>query len=862
MAAFDELLEKVPANTTVPMTVWQDRPPAAPPDAAPPTASAKIAYGEGASSANVTAAMQARLNRLYDALPENVRSSIQIVETPRTETPSREALQRAAETGAHKIALAPPPLAQPGLLGMAQTPQSALVAQGAGFVKIAGDLDAARKVARQSGLAISDEGIVTVVPEGEKVGASRSQFDTAPATARAKTGNDEAYEKLLASVPVAGSAESRQAGVPSFWVEPGVEPFSRSITQRLRDIGATLGDDALTGAAVTAGVLKGVVNVPLGVMQAAQTPEALMRPLQDMYQGLSDQFEELTGKRPVADFAGRLMGSTAAILYGARALGPVMALIMPRAVTGAWELLGAGGRTLATGAGVGATQFYEKGAEGEGRFGLEKFVHPRVIDAMGGGVFGALGGIIAKGVNFAMTRLAQSGQAEKFLPELEKTAAGIVRNTEKPLDDTLTHYARVERTASNKYGMRNAAGQQFEGFPAGVGAGEISAVEEGFAQAIEKAVAASPARGIANRPGTTSLASRVENILGLDKEKGRLAEWQAQMREYEEAVAKLPKGYEIAGPTYLAQLARQGKLPQAPAPFVPEPVTPEAYAAARTAINASLRGRGDAATKTQAKMLLGAIDEVAETAAASYGMNEREFLRRATAANKFYQENVAPLRQLFGGKTATEAKGRQNVPFEGTTPAEFFDKIVRMVDKNDVVLARDLGKVLGPQGKDNLKMMVAARALEMVDDPKNVSGAVKYIRDHEPVLRELLGRDEYTQLLGLGKIAQSVMKQAFTAEGEARRSFNPWARSLAPMLATYNLFQGQFLHAAGTMAALPAYHAAMRVLNNIHQGRAATPLIRKAASMDPESKEFVDFMRVIERKVRAGTAAAANVTQP
>lgn len=849
MTTYDELLAQVPSNPGPQLSVFAGQPPPVPPDVAPPQAAVK--FRPARPDVDITTLdprIVSRANELFDKMPEDLRSQVVISSGMRTRAKQEAAYER-YQVGAGGLAAKP---------GQSQHEDAGT---GGRALDFNGTPQAALKWLQTNGPSVGIE-----FPFGAKGDPAHAQLIEARAGRGGSTtdtpSNESAYERLLAQVPVAGSEESRRAALPSLDTEP--TPFS--VGQRLRDTGKLMLEDAETAAAVTTGVVKGVLKVPLGIAQAASDVTGVGKDqfikLQEMYQGLSDQFEEVTGKRPVANFAGELMGATAAILYGARALGPAMAPLMPRAVTGAWEMLGPVGRTTAVGVGLGATPFYEKGVEGEHRLGLERFVSPRVVDAVGGGIFGALGGIVLKGVNFAMTRLAQSGQAEKFLPELEKTAADITRNTERPLAETLSHYANVEKQGAVKYALRTATGRTFEGFPSGVGTAEVGA-PAGFDQAIQTALAASPARGIETRRNIQTLGHKVAELLGLNKEKGRLAEWQAQQKTYEEQIAKMGLARQGGFQMQLTpqQLQQAGvTLPPPPTPYVPEPVTAEAYAAARTAINATIRGTRDNAAKTQAKMMLYEIDKVAAEAAKDFGLSGAQFMRQAIAANKFYVENVAPLRQFFGGKMAAEAQGRANVPLEGMTPAQFFDKVVKMIETNDLTLVRDLAKVLGPGAKDNMKMMMTARALEKIDSPQNVSAAVKYIKDHEPVLRELLGRDEYTQLLGLGKIAQSVMKTALTEMGEAKRSYNPWSRSLAPILATYNLFQGQFLQAAGTMAALPAYHAAMRVLSNVHQGRAATPLIRRAAGMDPDSQAFNDLMRVIERRTQAsivvGTEAA------
>lgn len=648
-------------------------------------------------------------------------------------------------------------------------------------------------------------------------------------------------------------------------------PFSRSVGQRLTDIGTMIGEDAMSAGALMAGIAKGAVEVPLGIAQAT-LPRSVMEPVEEQYRNLTSSINNLGDEHPVADFAGKIVGSTGAILLGSRLLGQGasavgLQAITPKLAEAAWRAIGPLGRGTAVGAGLGATQFYKDGTENEDRFGF----NARMFDAVVGGAFGLAAGTVARGVHYAATQLSDIAFGRQFLPVLQKTAGDVSRNSERPLREAVDHYKRVETQASAKYGLTAASGRTFDGFPSGVGATQTGA-SEGFDQAIDRALASSRAAGVETRRAVESAATRARSLLGLDKERGRLAEWEAAQKAYNENLAayqKAASAHPLAGafqrnPGLEEQLRATGSLPlrpEPPAPFVPTPVSAAAYQQTRTMLNKAARSTRDNAAKTQIGMMMRELDASAAATATEFGMTGPEFLRRAVSANKFYEETVAPLRRLFDGKMARDVEGRATVALDGVTPAQFYDKIGRAIDANDLTLVKDIAKTLGPRGRDNMKMIAASRALDKVQDGE-IGQAYKYIQQRQDVLRELLGRDEYTQLVGMGKVADDVVKRFTAGDGESRRRVFDWSHSFGPALSFYALFQGHYLKAAGIAAALPAYHFAMNVLDKIHTTPLMRPMIARAAQMRPGSKELSDFVDQMERRLRRATVPAVQAASP
>lgn len=676
----------------------------------------------------------------------------------------------------------------------------------------------------------------------------------------------EDFDRLVNDMPTGGAADSRVGASPSLIEALGAGAAASIAPETFpATVGAPEGMIATQmdmSAALTAGAIKGAINVPLGAAQLL-LPSSVMEPVERQYRELVSKYDEVGERHPNMDFAGRLIGSTVAILASARALGAAsVSALMPKAVQTGWEAIGTLGRGAATGAAVGGTEFHSEGAPGALSRGIEAAI---------GATFGLLGGTIAKGAAWAADNLANTTLAQKFLPVLQESANGLTRNSEGPLKNFITHYQNTEKLAATKFNLRNVAGQRFEGFPSGVGVAEVGA-SEGFAQAIEKSLEASRSKGIEMRRSVETAAARVKEVLGLNKEEGRLGEWKAETERYAKAAAaadaaeeKLTGGLgDTVKGQVVSQLRMQGRLPprpEEPAPFQPEAVTPESYAQARTAVNAGLRRTRDAAARTQLNMLRNSLDDVAKQTASEYGMGATEFLRRANAANKFFEENVAPLRNFFGGKTATEVAGRPGVALDGMTPAGFYDKIARVIEGDDLTAIRDVAKVLGPKARSDLKMVAASRAIEAGTEGRQATAsAFRYVQEHQDALWELLGRDEYINLVGMGKIADSMIHKIRTGD---KKAIFDYSHSMGPAFAFYQLIEHHSVPKfVGTLAALPVYHLVLNMLNKVHVGASMTPLVKRAATLKPGSAELAELVGAIERRVIAASVPAERASRP
>lgn len=718
----------------------------------------------------------------------------------------------------------------------------------------------------------------------------------------ARTGNlsQEEITKLIGERGLAeGAGKPREIGL--------LGEFGDDLLERAKAVG--------TGyIQYEAGLLKGLASVPLGLAQtASEMTGNWFKPMEGRIAELEDALDQQTGgKGTWADLAGRVVGSTLGIIGGARTLGPIVgpaaARVMPQIATRVWGALGPITRTTLQSVPLAATTYYPKGAAEETRLGLERIVPARAIDGVMFGMLGTIVGTVARGVQWAATnlsktsaglreeqRLAASEASDALLAEfqrqaparfeavLQNTANGMTKNTEGPLRNAVSHYQNVEKVAQSTFGLRNAAGQQFEGFASGVGAAETGAAT-GFKQALDDAVTLSPRAGVEQKAAAQAAERRVRDELGLAREEGRFAAWQTEQRlygqslaTYEQALAQHPlRGAFERNPQLMAQLEAAGQLPAKPTPpkpFVPEPVKAADYLQARTSLNAAWRRTKDAALKTQLGQMLSAIDGVAAQEAATYGMSVKDFTRLAAQSNKFYEQHVAPLRYgLFKGRTSAEVAGRPGTPFSGVTPAEFYETVMTPVRRNDLTAVRDLKKALGPASERDLAGMVASEMILMSD-----TAARRYVASHSDVLRELLGRGEFEQLRGLAHIADHVKgykpfvapKKPGDKDADNQRFMDGLMSGGANRVGFWFGFyqlgravwdvgdRAQHLkEAALYFGGPPLVNLTFGLIKRIHDVPFVRPLVRKAGTMEPGSKELDDYLLAIERQIQKNTLPA------
>lgn len=663
-----------------------------------------------------------------------------------------------------------------------------------------------------------------------------------------------------------------------------------------------------TYAQYEAGVMKGIIGTTLAPFQTvSEMTGDWYKPMEARVSELEEQLDAKTGgKGTWADLTGRVVGSVATIVVGSRALGPLVApmaaRITPQIAQQMWRTIGPVGRSIATAAPLAATVYYPAGSENEKRFGLENVLPVRAIDAATFGLLGPIGGVVSRGATWIasglskVTATARSRESdlaseaadaafkargpqvqELFNNVLRQTAGDMTQNSERPLRNVISNYANMERVNAQKYALRNAAGQTFEGFPLGVGAMAPS----GLKQALGEGAEATREAGVRQATQASTAREAARRELGLAEEEARYRGWQTQQGEYErrmmewtEATAANP----YAGPQLLASMERAGKIPprpQPPPPFEPTPASPAQLSAARQALSNALgRAKSDAAQFQQINAMIRSVDNVVATEAAAYGVPVKEFMRKAEQARKFYEENIAPLRYgLFRGRTSMQLGGRPGVAFSGMTPTEFHELAMKPVRDNNLERVKDLVKVLGPEARKDMAAMAASEMILLSE-----KGARKFVNERRDVLTTLLGKDEYRQLQGLASIAEHIQKfkpyvaPKMGAFGEAPGAQNFVSNILqggsgtriGKWMAFYEVGKAVFgvgdrsqhlKEAALYFFGPPLAHLAYNITSTMHKIRALRPLVKRAATMEPGSKELDDYLVRIERRIR-GTSNA------
>ena len=176
-------------------------------------------------------------------------------------------------------------------------------------------------------------------------------------------------------------------------------------------------------------------------------------------------------------------------------------------------------------------------------------------------------------------------------------------------------------------------------------------------------------------------------------------------------------------------------------------------------------------------------------------------------------------------------------------------------------------------------MIAASEAIEA--GARRAAGTVQYVREHEAVLRELLGRDEFTQLNGLARIAQHIqdtkppkVPKALKEVEKRESAILRWGGSIGPAFGFYQLGHAlvdlsagrpasrHVLEAAVMFGAVPITHLARAITQRIHTAPLTRPLVARAATMKPGSAELDALLRQIERRTRTAVLPAQRVESP
>lgn len=602
-------------------------------------------------------------------------------------------------------------------------------------------------------------------------------------------------------------------------------------------------EQALT---IAQGARKGVQNLFLGPLQLGlelTAPEAAAS-MTHRVNELEEQFgsKALLDKHPASAFVGEAIGIGGAIaatrgLLGSLAVPQIIARVTPMAVRGMLP--------AATGAALGATS-YNPDPENTSR----------IVEGVLGAVAGEAGRYIGKASAWAARKIADKSAYNTTLASMQASVGELTRNAVEPVQGLLKHMEGLWATSNRNYASRNIAGRSFDGMDS---AG-LRGVVEGYTNETR-------VQGVAVAPAAKTYAGRVYEELGLKTDDAQRGAWQHTQREYEKELAEwqrtLPriardKGYQEA---IIARRVAAGTLappPVAPPPFISEPVSSAQWSAALTAVNRGLRSvsRKDGAAIKQLTSLKDGLMRVAGEEATALGVSVDTFLRRSAQANKFYAENIAPLRDIF--KTVNTSELARTL-----TPAKLFDAVVDTIQGGDTVKLAALAKAVGSRGQDDMRRMAMFQALNKGQEPGETFDpmkAVKWIRGNQESLQTLFGRQGVTEMLGWGQIAQRVTEVPSKFDKLLKagsHSWLPWlgawhvGRAVVAMGTGHGSPTGQLVEGATLLAAPMAIHAFFSLLSNAERVPGVMPMVRRAGQLRPGSAELDGLIQAIQSRYQS-----------
>jgi hypothetical protein len=609
--------------------------------------------------------------------------------------------------------------------------------------------------------------------------------------------------------------------------------------------GAGPGDEH---SALLSGAYRGVRNLVAGPVQAAAelvSPEASGK-LTATLNADPLSYNSATEKHPAFAMTGEALGVGAALLATRGMLGaftPAAAVLktLPLVVRGALPALG--------GATMGATTY-----------NTDPEHTSRLVEGALGAVAGELGRSVGNAATWAVRKLSDKATYEGVLGLYRDGVDGLSRNSAEPLANFKKYIGGLWAQNNRNYAGRQLAGRGFEGFDS---AG-LRDVVEGYANDTRVA-------GVAVSPTAKTHANRVYEELGLKEDDARRAAYEQEKKEYDAALTawqkKVPKFSKNAEyqEGIIQRKIDNGSLeppPVAPTPYAPQPIKPEQYSAALTAANRGLRTSKDAATTHQLTAVKRGLEQTAATEAAQLGVSVPVFLRKTAEANRFYQDNIAPLSKAMGLGTTRGSLTPARIGAE-LTPAKFYDHVVKTIEGGDAVELAALAKAVGSKGRDDVKRIAMFKMLDAgteIDKPFDPAKALKWVKENNESLRTVFGRDGVESLLGWGKIAQRVVgdpsrfKRLMTM---GTHSVLPWLGALQIGHAAFSAMTGaghagaHLAEGVGMIASPIALHGLFSVFAKMDRVPAILPMVRAASKLPADSPKLDEMIRVIGAKYRA-----------
>lgn len=604
-------------------------------------------------------------------------------------------------------------------------------------------------------------------------------------------------------------------------------------------------------ASLTAGAVQGFANVGLGPVQTAlqYTAPELHKELTDAVNKITAPFEDAIAAHPYAHFAGETIGTTVGILAASRLLRPITGpLMMTQTMTVAARNLPTVLKAMGGGFGYGFTSF-NKDPDSANRLA-------QGILGMG---IGWLGSEVAQTVGAVLKEASNRQFLTDSIDLIKKNVGALEPSLSQIKEAVVGRYKMLTDFRDRLYTMRNQAGQVMQGYPSGLmvqgGKAEFTGLSKVLDDAQKGRIGFDETSGLVK--GT---ATQLKRDLGLKEQEDALALWEAQQKDFEQAMEKFMKGPDgktlrLFGSAYLDVLERRGvQVPEAPQPFVAQPIEASRMAEARRTVNRAIgKAKDGSALKTQLNILKQSVVETASRTAKEAGVSVETYERRQALADKFNKDKIVPIKDSFKGKSVKELA-------EDTTHAEFYDRVINAVKSHDVEKQEALYTVLGKKGREEARKAVMNHILSQsmegqgrTVNPKKIGD---FITQNEIGLRTLMGREEFTNLKGLAKVAE-----AFAMEGKkqgfmAMIARHNWMVPISIMEATRGEFTGA-LSLMGSAVALEVLRASMRGIQAVP--RIVGPLLPRAARAGADSPEMTRIVQSIDNAMRTLTRTQTRV---
>ena len=582
--------------------------------------------------------------------------------------------------------------------------------------------------------------------------------------------------------------------------------------------------------AVGAGIALGAVDLVRGPIQFGLEridPERAAK-FTAWANQLDAHFAPWTSDRPYSTFIGRVIGSTAGILQGAKLIKPLVGSALPQTAqlalrsTPAKFALGAGG-----GAAAGATSYNP--SEEEGARGWETAI---------GAIGGTLGVGLARSVAWTMRNVADRAAQSQFIEQLKQAVGHLGPNVSAVKDAVVEHVTQLERKMENAIRTRDAAGRQMEGFPA---------------TELERAADASVTG--ASKLEVEGVLARTKDVLGITEEKARQKAWEVEQAKFEKDMEKWQKDLDKKlgsaariSPAAKAQVAQQLGLtpPTAPAPFVPRPVSPRQFTEGLQYLNnqiAKAKGPKRSGLIALRRGLVGEAGVQGQTASGAKIAPTAEYFR-AQRDIRATDKDVQAIARRFKVEDIREA-----------SPAKFYEMVTNVIEHGDTSEIAGLRKMLGgsPRLQEAMQNDVLHKML-MDAGPNKGKGnfdpmkIVAYITKHRAGLRELFGKDGFAVLEGQAKIAQRIAALPKVVQ-HGGRIFG-WSGFLG-IIGLEHAFRGHVIEGATLAASGFFAHSVYNFLSYVHKAPELRPLLRRAAKLSPGSRELDELISQTMMRVQA-----------